>query len=501
MVTPPYRHRVAFFFRRRWSPQHTSAELQQPVPPTMQLPGQSLPALLLLVALLPGLVLPELVLPPAELAHRQPSSHSGRQHARVVHMRADGSDRHAGATNGTAVRTLTRAHELVRSLILGGPPAPIEVHIAPGRYSSRRWYDYRAKWPSNDTMPESTITFMPAPAAVGVTTTPWPVTFDGCAGPAGPCPGGTFFQVFASAPTADERPRPTNLVFQGIRLANFSQGFVFAGQREKGPGWALSHNTVRDSFLERMGNVFNTSLCPCCGAIATIHAHSSDFSGNIFTDIVGVQRGAYLAEHMHVFYLSNNSTRNVISNNTILRAFGDPFRIRDASSDNQITGNVLSQAGAESAFEEWFCDLKVDAKVCAHHAAECPSWNNRFSSNLLDGNFACLPLAAACLCQPSEDYCGTPPPGSARVITVNNRHTAAPCSLTPSDLLLPETARWIGGGAAAGEVCGRPGPGLGPEMGAPCNYTSSSSSSNHNVIAANRSRMLMHGTEESLKCP
>ena len=55
---------------------------------------------------------------------------------------------------------------------------------------------------------------------------------------------------------------------------------------------------------------------------------------------------------MHAFYLSSNSSNNSITNNTILRAFGDPVRLRDSSSDNTIVGNVISQAGAESAFEE-----------------------------------------------------------------------------------------------------------------------------------------------------
>eukprot|EP01044_Picomonas_judraskeda_P023495 COSAG03_NODE_6175_length_1102_cov_1.680957_1_plen_174_part_10 len=129
---------------------------------------------------------------------------------RVVHMRADGSDRHTGASNRTAVRTLTRVHELVRGLILANRAGPIEVQIAPGRYFSRHWYDYRAKWPANDTMP-TTITFMPAPvsreAAGGDGAAPWPVVFDGCAGPAGPCAGGTFFDLVVAEPTHSDRER------------------------------------------------------------------------------------------------------------------------------------------------------------------------------------------------------------------------------------------------------------------------------------------------------
>jgi parallel beta-helix repeat protein len=176
---------------------------------------------------------------------------------------------------------------------------------------------------------------------------------------------------------------------------------------------------------------------------------------------------------MHVFYLSNNSSRNNITNNTIRRAMGDPVRIRDSSSYNQITGNTFTQAGAESMFEEWFCDLKIDRRVCANHTAECPSWGNNVSDNLLDGNFVCRPLTVACLCQPREDYCGEIPRNGARVIARGNRQTAQPCSIGGSN----------GGGsvrfasrfaaAAPAVVCSRPGPGLDPTTapGAPCNYT------------------------------
>ena len=201
----------------------------------------------------------------------------------------------------------------------------------------------------------------------------------------------------------------------------------------------------------------------------------------------------YAAEHMHVFYLSNNSTRNNITNNTIKRAMGDPIRIRDSSSYNQITGNTFSQAGAESAYEEWFCDLRVDERVCANHTAQCPSWQNNFSNNVLDGNFACQPLTIACLCQPSESYCGAPPLNGARVIAKNNRHTARPCSIG-SDLRGDSIASLFAASSPA-VMCSRPGPGLGPSHSTPCNYTSG-------VINSSGFFLVTRGSGSGLlKCP
>jgi hypothetical protein len=216
---------------------------------------------------------------------------------RVLYMRCDGSDRHSGQSDSVAVRTLTRVHALVRELILADPKTDIEIHAAPGTYRSNHYYDYRSKWPSNDTMEDATITFMPAPAPTQ-SSMAWPVTFDGCATATGPCPGGTFFDLFFSRPKQDGSMRVTNLVFRGLHLTNFSQGIIFTGcevfagghcqhanvshheHNMNGLTFAISGNTVRDCFFERMGNVFNQSLCPCCGAIATVHAHDSLFTGN-----------------------------------------------------------------------------------------------------------------------------------------------------------------------------------------------------------------------------
>ena len=227
---------------------------------------------------------------------------------RIVYMRSNGSDRHSGISNSVAVRTLTRVHMLVREMIVADPYTDIEVHIAPGTYRSHKFYDYRVKWPSNDTMQHATITFMPAPAPPSPVL--WPVTFDGCNTAVGPCPGGTFFDIFFSVPRKDGATRATNLIFRGLHMTNFSQGIVFTGceviaghcanrsvshheHNTNGGAYALSSNTIRDCWFERMGNVFNTSLCPCCGAIATVHTHNSLFTGNIFTDVVGIQRGIW----------------------------------------------------------------------------------------------------------------------------------------------------------------------------------------------------------------
>ena len=111
-----------------------------------------------------------------------------------------------------------------------------------------------------------------------------------------------------------------------------------------------------------------------------------------------------------------------------------------------------------------FCDLKVDKTVCAGHEPECPSWNNNFSQNLLDGNFACDQLTAACLCQPSESYCGSPRKGSLRVITDGNRHTATPCSIGRRGLGSGGYSELFAASPAA-VVCGR------SHGGRPCNFS------------------------------
>ena len=76
------------------------------------------------------------------------------------------------------------------------------------------------------------------------------------------------------------------MIIRGLHLTNYSQGVIFTGLRGShghkhdmnGPDFALRHNTVKDCWFERMGNVFNTSLCPCCGAVALVHTHDSTFT-------------------------------------------------------------------------------------------------------------------------------------------------------------------------------------------------------------------------------
>jgi len=345
-------------------------------------------------------------------------------------MATHGDDAHDGSSEQGAVKTLRRIQVIVRAMIQHAP-GPIIVVIGHGLYRGQSVH-----WLANDTMPNSPITFAPA----GITSHPRmrspPVTFDGCIND-NYCPGGTFFQLSAGA---DWQGGATNVVMMGLHLTNYTQGAVFAGNR--GAGGVISHNRIESCHFERMGNMFNRSLCPCCSAIDTVYTQYNVYLGNTFSDIIGINLTdafnpvprwhpglpGYFGTHMHVWYLAHNSSFNSIINNTIRNTFGDPVRFRDGSSRNQIIGNILSKTGSESAYEDWFCDADVSTR-CQKHV-ECPSWLNNFSGNVLDGNFACLPLTAACYCQPSNTtHCHPPVVAAARVINSHNTQTEQPCSL------------------------------------------------------------------------
>ena len=239
-----------------------------------------------------------------ETSVAQAAQKNDDDNVRILHMATDGADSNKGRSKAEAVKTLNGVQWRVHNLLLLDSTTPIEVHIHPGTY-----WGQQTKWPSNFTMEAASITFKPAPSDAAAASSGFEVTFDGCLGPDGPCEGGTFFDVFLKAP-GQGLPgvgRSTNLNIERLHLTNYSQGVIFTGLRGShghkhdmnGPDFALRHNTVKDCWFERMGNVFNTSLCPCCGAVALVHTHDSTFTGNLFTDIIGIQRGTYLGVSRH----------------------------------------------------------------------------------------------------------------------------------------------------------------------------------------------------------
>jgi FG-GAP-like repeat len=73
---------------------------------------------------------------------------------------------------------------------------------------------------------------------------------------------------------------------------------------------------------------------------------------------------------------------------------------------------------------------RVLTQVCSKRTPECPSWNNEFSDNVLDGNRECKTLKATNFFQSSTPPpgCPAPPDGGLRFSGGGNLDDGLPCS-------------------------------------------------------------------------
>ncbi|MGA9524750.1 MAG: NosD domain-containing protein [Myxococcaceae bacterium] len=317
-----------------------------------------------------------------------------------IHLAPDGDDARNGLSHEASVLTLERVNALLHAL---QPRRDVEIRIAPGTYFAQR-----VNW--TYTMPEYAIVFMPAD---GGTSRP---VFDGCTAD-GTCSGGTWFRFVNSG------GRPTNLVFRYLRVQRYSTAISLEGDRNRVDG-RNGNNTIFGCYFDRIGNVFNTALSPSTAAVRLVNSDDNRIENNHFVDIINSSSPALL----HAIYAAHGSERNVVSRNRFVRNAGDPVRLRDFSNDNRILENTFVQSGIEAGYTDWYCDQ--DARTdCTKPTPECPSWDNQFRDNVLNGTYACAPLGTFHYFQDeTTSGCQKPTSTSVRLRTSGNVQQTPPCS-------------------------------------------------------------------------
>lgn len=319
---------------------------------------------------------------------------------RVYHLAAGGDDGRDGRSVATALRSLAR----VQALLEADPPAcDVEVHIAPGTYREQR-----VSW--RFTMPDHRITFRAADRERR------PV-FDGCSS-GGACPGGTFFTLRHSA------GEETNLHFWYLHVRNYQTAISLNGDRNAEPA-SNGSNRIYGCYFERIGNVFNTSLDPSTACVRLVNSDDNEIANNHFVDVVNTRSGALI----HAIYVAHMSDRNTIHANRFLRSTGDPVRVRDFSNGNVITENRFTRVGTHAGYTDWYCDHEARSD-CTKPTPECPSWDNQFRDNMLDGSWSCGALGTFHYFQDDATAgCARPSAASRRLRTSGNTQTSAPCSM------------------------------------------------------------------------
>jgi hypothetical protein len=317
-----------------------------------------------------------------------------------VYMSPTGSDTNDGSSPTSPVLTLARAQEV---LIADAPDTDAQVLIAPGTYveaSTYWWYH----------IPGHSITFKP--------TSGRPV-FHGTEGNAG-------FWV-AVRLKADDPGGDTNLRFIGITVEHYmGGGIVFDGHvitNDDGlrvPATAgANHNLVQDMVFSDTGSSYvDTPGKYGFGDIDTSNSSNNIITNNVFTHAENAAPNNGL---MHAIYFADYSQHNTVAGNMFSYISSDPFRVRNASDDNDFYGNILYQAGALAYTSDWFCDTDCQASDPTH-PRECASQNVHVYDNVGFSGYAGDPIPWVNLIPAGSDYpggtgCGDPAP---RIIASDN---------------------------------------------------------------------------------
>jgi hypothetical protein len=323
-----------------------------------------------------------------------------------IYLSTQGKDINDGLTTATSIKTLGRAQAIIAA---AKPQVDVEVRIAPGTY-----YGDKVSWTT--TMPSHTITFMPL---AGGKQRP---IFDGClsAKPPNPktgCPGGTWFKLSHS------KGQKTNLHFEYIRVRRYQTAISLNGARNAA-NTSNSHNRIYGCYFDNIGNNFNTTLAASTAAVRLVNSNDNVIANTHFVSIINASKCGLL----HAIYAAHMSDRNQISNNRFASGCGDPVRLRDFSNNNVIKNNTFEKIGVNAAYTDWYCDHEVNT-ACTKPTPECPSWENQFRDNVLDGDWSCNALGVFKYFQDDKTTgCSPPSLGAKRLYTSGNTKTPVPCS-------------------------------------------------------------------------
>jgi hypothetical protein len=315
-----------------------------------------------------------------------------------IYLDPGGDDQNNGQSSEQAVLSLTRVNTLLTEL---QPRRPVEVVIGLGTY-----FGQRVNW--TYIMPNHGVTFT---RPEGVDDRP---IFDGCRDDA--CLGGTWFQIQSSI------GEPTRLSFLHLRIQNYGTAMSFNGNRNDA-GASNGGNRVYGCYFSRIGNISNPELNPSTAVIRFVNSDDNVVANSHFVDIINTRSSGLL----HSLYIAHMSDRNRIERNRFVRNSGDPVRLRDFSNDNIINDNRFIQSGIEAGYTDWYCDH--DARDdCTKPEPECPSWNNQFRNNELDGDYLCGQLGTFHYFQGEDTTgCAPPTPDSRRLRTSGNEHITPSC--------------------------------------------------------------------------
>lgn len=185
---------------------------------------------------------------------------------------------------------------------------------------------------------------------------------------------------------ADNGPAGQITVY-GMEVKSYSTAINLAGSRDT-PANDVSDVVIRNNVFRDIGQQSANQKNPSTAAIRLVNADRVQVINNKFTDIRNRQRCGLL----HSLYIAHGSTDNLIRGNTFENTCGDPVRFRDGSGNNRVEGNTFTDAWADAAISDWYCegDTRDD---CSKKYTECPSFDNTIADNKIVARSAKQPQA------------------------------------------------------------------------------------------------------------
>jgi hypothetical protein len=309
----------------------------------------------------------------------------------TVYMSPSGADTNDGLTAGSAVRTLTRVHQI---LVAERPGVDVVVRINQGTYVAPQttWSFY---------VPGHFVSFMPIDYSIGESR-------DGIAGLPVLRGNGTAGWWLSARLPSGHAGGDTSLRFYYLQVEGYSTGglYINGGTQTDTQGLTVpstagaNRNTMYGMVFQNLGSRHNPAGFGY-GALDLVNSSDNFIRNNHFRHNENVGADAGL---IHGVYLAHWSNRNTIASNRFSFISGAPMRTRNDSDNNDIYANTFERAGT-AAYSEWFCDA---ACVAANpgHGRECASHGNVFHDNSLLSSYSGGALSTWTLTPPGLDLTG-----------------------------------------------------------------------------------------------
>jgi hypothetical protein len=183
---------------------------------------------------------------------------------------------------------------------------------------------------------------------------------------------GTWFTL------ATPGAKQIDLSISGMEVANYQSGVSVNGNRNDPEGWIGGVKVLKNRFV-RIGS-FRDGQPPATAVVRLVNARSVLIEGNEFQTI----RNLTHCGGLHSVYIAHRSSGNRVVGNSFVDGCGETVKVRDSSSNNVVERNKFKQQEGSALFLDSYCDASTGAE-CTKAEPECPSWNNVFRENTIEG--------------------------------------------------------------------------------------------------------------------